>query len=134
MKPLEFESDLPEEPPLNLTPLIDVVFVMLISFMLIAPMLDREQVDLVQGGPQSSSCASASPFAITVRSDNSIWLQGRPLSLAELAQQAAILHATQPQLVPQLIHDRSAPFGTYQSIKNTLETAGFDQMDLIVQP
>ena len=134
MKPLEFEDGLPEEPPLNLTPLIDVVFVVLISFMLIAPMLDREQVDLVQGGPQSSSCSNASPFAITVRSDNSIWLQGRPLSLTELAQQAAIIRATQPQTVPQLIHDRTAPFGTYQSIKNTLETAGFDQMDLIVQP
>jgi len=134
VKPLEFEDGLPEEPPLNLTPLIDVVFVVLISFMLIAPMLDREQVDLVQGGPQSSSCSSASPFAITVRSDNSIWLQGRSLSLTELAQQAAIIRATQPQTVPQLIHDRSAPFGTYQAIKNTLETAGFEQLDLVVQP
>lgn len=44
------DDDSVEEPLINLTPLIDVVFVVLITFMLIAPVLDIDSVDLATSG------------------------------------------------------------------------------------
>jgi hypothetical protein len=35
---------------------------------------------------------------------------------------------------PLVFHDKKAHFGTYQSVKNATESAGFQQMDVILNP
>jgi biopolymer transport protein ExbD len=39
-----------------------------------------------------------------------------------------------PNQTPQVIQDTRAQFGTYQSVKNTLEICGFEQMDVVLKP
>lgn len=134
---LSSEDEGPEEPLINLTPLIDVVFVVLISFMLIAPILSIDSVDLALSGPGSqkeSPSVESSAIAISVRSDNSIWMQGRSLTLPQLELQLKDLKKRHPKAVPQLAQDTKAQFGTYQAVKNALEAAGFEQMDVILKP
>jgi biopolymer transport protein ExbD len=132
-----FEEDLPEEPLVNLTPLIDVVFVVLISFMLIAPILDIDIVDLATAGiekKKDSLAPEQSPLSIIVRADNTIWMQGKKLSLEELERTLLAQKRQYPGKTPQVIHDRNASFGTYQSVKNTVEKCGFEQMDIVLKP
>ncbi len=128
------EAEDVEEPLINLTPLIDVVFVVLISFMLIAPVLDIDLIDLAPGGPSSKKETSNSPLTISVRSDNSIWFQGRSFSLINLEKALQAEKKRHPGQIPQLIPDKQAQFGTYQAVKNALEACGFEQMDVILQP
>lgn len=120
-----------EEPLVNLTPLIDVVFVVLISFMIIAPMLETDTVDLATGGKKS---AESSPVAVVVRADNTIWMGGQKLTLGELEKRLLAQKKLYPHKIPQVIHDKNASFGTYQSVKNVMEQCGFDQMDVILKP
>lgn len=134
---VSFEEDLPDEPLVNLTPLIDVVFVVLISFMLIAPILDTDIVDLAVGGTEKkkdSFTSEQSPLSILVRADNTIWMQGKKMNLEELERALFIQKKQYPGRSPQVIHDKNASFGTYQSIKNTLERCGFEQMDVVLKP
>ena len=42
-------SETHEEPSINMTPLIDVVFVVLVMFIIIAPILNIDRIDLAQG-------------------------------------------------------------------------------------
>ena len=128
------ESDSIEEPLVNLTPLIDVVFVVLISFMLIAPILDIDLVELATGGGTRKKEAAQSPIAIALHADNSIWFQGKKVSFAELEKIIKLEKQRHPNQTPQLIPDTHAQFGTYQSIKNLLEAAGFEQMDVVLKP
>ncbi len=126
-----------EEPIVNLTPLIDVVFVVLISFMLIAPILETESVDLATGGVEKrkeTTPLESAPLAIVVKADNTIWMQGQKRSIAELEKELLAQKKLYPQKIPQVIHDKNASFGTYQTVKNTLEKCGFDQMDVILKP
>lgn len=123
-----------DEPLINLTPLIDVVFVVLITFMLIAPALDIDSVDLATGPQKNSAPFENGPLAITVHADNSIWFHGKSLSLAQLENQLREEKKRNPKAIPQLIHDSRAQFGTYQSLKNSLEGAGFEQMEVILKP
>lgn len=137
MRRKQFQSideDLTEEPLINLTPLIDVVFVVLIAFMLIAPVLDIDIVQLAQGGKGNKMEAANSPLAITLKSDNTIWFHGKRVNLPELEQSLKIEKKRNPLQIPQLIPDKQAHFGEYQSIKNVLESCGFDQMDIVLQP
>ncbi len=131
------EDEGPEEPLINLTPLIDVVFVVLISFMIIAPVLNIDSVDLASSGPSSqkeSPKMDSSQIALSVRADNSIWLQGKSISLTQLERELKGFKQRYPKAIPQLAQDSKAHFGTYQAVKNALEAAGFEQMDVILKP
>lgn len=127
-----------QEPTINITPLIDVVFVVLIAFIMVAPLLDRDQVQLSSGDNTPShiplSMKEASPIQIHVRADNSVLFSGTVTSLEELPQKLFMARRQFPQARPQVFHDKRAQFGTYQSLKNCLERAGFDEMDIVLSP
>lgn len=131
---LFLEEETSEEPLINLTPLIDVVFVVLIAFMIIVPMVNVQDISLAQGGNNLLPCSTTSPFALTVRSDNTLWLNGQEVSLQELPHHLQRARREYPHATPQLIHDRRAQFGTYQTLKIAFENAGFEHLDLIVEP
>jgi biopolymer transport protein ExbD len=131
---LHSDDESVEEPFINLTPLIDVVFVVLISFMLIAPVLDIDSVDLALSGGVEKKEIEPGSISISVHADNTIWVRGKELNLKELEAFLRGEKKRSPRAIPQLVHDKKAHFGTYQSIKNTLETIGFEQMDVVLKP
>ena len=123
-----------EENLINLMPLIDVIFVVLVMFILIAPMVNVDKVALAQSSPVTKQNLSSQEISIYVRADNSIWYHQKPVSLKELE---ALLEVEKRQrglqVSPQLFHDKAASFGTYQEIKNLLEKIGFSEVDVILQ-
>ncbi len=127
-----------EETPINLTPLIDVVFVVLIMFIIIAPMLELDRVQLASAAQRENKEMAVvqenSPLAIHVHEDNTIWINQRIVTEKELIQILKQAKRVYPQKIPQLFHDKKAQFGTYQTIKNAVEIAGFEQLDVILQP
>lgn len=131
------EEDFPDEPLVNLTPLIDVVFVVLITFMLIAPILDIDSILLAPSGQtnkKESLTIQNSPMAIAIHSDNSIWFQGQQISLLDLKKSLLREKKQRPIEVPQLIPDARSHFETYQQVKNVLEACGFEQLDIVLRP
>ncbi|MBN4067262.1 biopolymer transporter ExbD [Simkania negevensis] len=126
-----------EDPIINLTPLIDVVFVVLIMFIIIAPLLEVDQVLLANkdvGTTIPTAVQEKSPIAVRVLSDNTIKYndqQVTPKQLSALLMQAKEEHPTRRL---QLFHDKRAQFGTYQEVKNAAEGAGFEEMDVILNP
>lgn len=127
-----------EEPTVNLTPLIDVVFVILIMFIVIAPLLELDQIELASASadPQEGTTAvqESSPISIHVRKDNSILYNKQLVSEDQLISLLKDAKVRYPNARPQLYHDRTAHFGTYQSVKNAAEMAGFNQLDVVLKP
>jgi biopolymer transport protein ExbD len=127
-----------DEAGINLTPLIDVVFVVLIMFIIVAPMLELDRVQLASAPLQRDKKIAAveekSQIAIHVRADNTIWFNNRALTEAELLSLLKEARRTRPDQIPQLFHDKRGYFGTYQAVKNAVELAGFDEMDVILEP
>jgi biopolymer transport protein ExbD len=126
------------EPVLNLTSLIDVVFVVLIMFIVIAPLLDVDRIALAsstQHSPKEKQAPMQSNhIAIAVDADDNLSLNKKPLTTEQLRKVLPLMHKKYPDARPQLFHDKRAPFGTYQSIKNAVEEAGFTEMDIILIP
>lgn len=138
-KRISFSQDaVIEEPTINLTPLIDVVFVILIMFILIAPLLELDLVELADGPPaqlnHKHTVQESSPLSIHVHKDNSVWFNSKPVTMAQLTEQLKQAKARYPKTNPQVFHDKRAHFGTYQSVKNAVEEAGFSQMEIILKP
>ena len=127
-----------EEPTVNLTPLIDVVFVVLIMFILIAPVLEIGKVELAGAGADAKDVAllekEDSLLILHVEKDDSILINKirvKPSELVRVLQEAKLRF---PKVKPLVFHDKRATFGTYQTVKNSMETAGFAEMDLVLLP
>jgi biopolymer transport protein ExbD len=132
------QSQVIEESPINLTPLIDVVFVVLIVFILAAPLLNLDRVELADASAapleNTGPTQSSSPISIHVRQDNTILINQTVVSVDHLGSELARARQRYPTARPQLFHDRRAHFGIYQAIKNAAEEAGFSEMDIILKP
>lgn len=124
------------EPVVNLTPLIDVVFVILIMFIVIAPLLELDRVDLAQAShtDASTSVQENSPIVIYVQKNNEIFFNQKLVTIQELKEKLKEAKVSFPTASPQVFHDQHAYFGTYQSVKNAAESAGFIKMDIILRP
>jgi len=127
-----------DEPTINLTPLIDVVFVILIMFIVIAPLLELDHVELADASAHpidnTSNAQEASPITIHVRSDNTILFNQQQVTLDELTEKLKEAKIRYPNATPQLFHDKRAHFGTYQAVKNAAEEAQFNHMEILLKP
>jgi len=123
-----------DENLINLTPLIDVVFVVLISFILIAPLLEVDHINLAERSPKSDKNIEKTNIVLKVKEDNSILINNRLVTLLELKDILKEKRRLNPNQIPQLYHDKKASFGSYQSIKNLVELSGFEKLDVVLQP
>jgi biopolymer transport protein ExbD len=123
---------------INLTPLIDVCFTILIMFIVVAPLLEMERVELANGPPVDEHNAVAvqekSSVTIHVYGDDTIAINKQLVTMCQLKEFLSFAKQKNPTAKPQLFHDRNAKFGTYQCVKNALEAAGFTEMDVILKP
>jgi len=129
-----------EETPdaeVNLTPLLDVVFVVLIMFIVIVPILELDKVALAPGKSANQEVKTVqgnSPVTLHVRHDGTIWLAKRQIGAERLDEVMVALHGKYPEVVPQLFCDKRAPFGVYQVTKNAVEAAGYEELDVVLEP
>jgi biopolymer transport protein TolR len=78
---------------INMTPMIDVLLVLIIIFMVIAPVLPRGLEALVPQPPDSGAVARpANDVVVTVRADGTILLNLEPLDLAQLQPRLARIY------------------------------------------
>ncbi len=124
------------DPSINLTPLIDVVFVILVMFIIIAPLLELDEVQLAKGSELDSTAfqSESSLIRIHVKSDDTIFINNESVPVERLKKRLTEAKDKLPGQRPQVFHDKRATFGIYQTLKNTLEEVGYTDMDIILQP
>ena len=130
-----FFDSAPDEEEISLTPLIDVVFVVLILFILVAPMVEIDRIQLA-GAPtrEVTDTVSPGPLSIHVRSDDTIWINKQPVNPERIGPLLKALYQQHSDKSPQLFQDKSAHFGTYQLVKNAVEEAGYSELEVVLDP
>jgi biopolymer transport protein ExbD/biopolymer transport protein TolR len=123
---------------INVTPMVDVMLVLLIIFMVITPMLgDKVTVDLPKVSAAIILDAASKEDAITVSvtRDGSTFLQGDEVSLADLSTKVQNLEAmkTNPSddKTVYMRADTRANFGKVEDTIDALRTAGVNQVALL---
>ncbi len=115
---------------LDITPLIDVLFMLIIFFVLTANFLQGKiEVDLPQG--ETASEIGESPLLLTVRKDGVVLWDGREAASEELASLAADAVADKREVL--LAGDKEAPYGAVARVLEILRREGLDSAGLALQ-
>ena len=119
---------------INITPMVDVMLVLLIIFMVAAPMMTSGvPLDL----PSSAAAAmpnQAKPITVGVTPDGAVFIDETPVAETDLVAQLNTLGVNPAEDRIFLRGDTSANYGAVMRVMGLLSAGGFSKIGLITQP
>jgi biopolymer transport protein ExbD len=118
---------------INITPLVDVMLVLLVAFIVTAPLLNNAiRVNL----PKTEARASAPDHAVTVSVDKqgAVFIDKRRIAREARDTEFATLHERQPDAQVTLQGDESTSYGEVAKVLAALQHAGITKLAVLTQP
>jgi len=119
---------------INVTPLVDVMLVLLIIFMVTAPMMTQGlEVDLPKTTAKSLR-QQEEPLVVSVNAKGEIYLGKIEINSSLLRQQLSKLPEEKKQQPLYLRADKDVPYGLVVTVMADIKRAGFEKLGMITQP
>ena len=118
---------------INMTPLIDVMLVLLVIFMVTAPFLvGALKVTLPRAASQADAPAAA-PLVVVIDKTGQVFIQDRPLAAAQLSAELARVAAAAPDTEIQLRADTAVPYGRVAQFMALAQAAGLARIGFVTE-
>jgi biopolymer transport protein TolR len=124
---------------INVVPYIDVMLVLLVIFMVTAPLVNPGQVDLPSVG--KSSQVAVAPLEVSIRADESLWLRDRSVGGAEvridrarLAQAIREKQQKNPEQAVVIAADKSVRYEAVLNVMDMLQQNQVARVGLLARP
>ena len=131
---MEFEGRSRIRAHLDIAPLIDIVFLLLVFFMLTSTFLFTEAIDLELPEAGSASVAPPSPVSISIDRQGTIHLDGVVVPLGRLRSRVAVLIEQTPELPVILKSDARTEVQRLIEVMDEIRAAGGSNIALAAQP
>jgi len=124
---------------INVVPYIDVVLVLLIVFMITAPLLTQGvKVDLPQA-PSTPIDKDEEPLIVSIKRDGSLYVNlgkddKKAVSIESIQQQVTSVLKIKPQTPILVWGDRNVDYGRVVTLMTQLQAAGADSVGLVTEP
>jgi biopolymer transport protein ExbD/biopolymer transport protein TolR len=118
---------------INMTPLIDVMLVLLVIFIITAPLMTSSlKLDLPK--TDSGTPTSAPAFiALAINADGGLFFGDEPLARDALALRVAEAAKANPQLEVQLRADQKVPYGSVAELIALVQQAGLNRIGFVTE-
>ena len=117
---------------INMTPLMDLTFILLITFIITFPLIEQGvSINLPKGN--ASTISETSSRTISINAEGSYYLDDDLLSQSELREFLLQLSSTQPDQVIFLRADQTLPYGKVMDLIRMLNDAKISRMALITE-
>ena|SRR2546428_11744473 len=129
------EDDYGDMADINVTPLVDVMLVLLIIFMVTAPLLTQGlTVALPTAEGKSFELSSNNPAKIQVTSSGAVYLDGTPAGSTNLEATLGPMLRSRRVKRALLEADKSVPYGRVVAVLDVMNRAGVEQLGMVTQP
>ena len=119
---------------INVTPMVDVMLVLLVIFMVTAPLLTAGvPVDL----PNASAAPltqEEQPISVSIKADGTVWLQDTQVQLDELAPKITAIIGAKTDTKIYVRGDTASNYGAVMQVMGALVTGGINHVALVTQP
>jgi biopolymer transport protein TolR len=120
---------------INVTPFVDVMLVLLIIFMVTAPMLTQGiDVALPQAEGKSFELASNNPAKVTITSTGAVYVDGSAVGSTDLHLSLGPMLRTRGIKRALLEADEGVPYGKVVAVLDIMNRAGVEQLGMITRP
>ena len=119
---------------INITPLVDVVLVLLLIFMLTAPVL-QSGVEVAIPKTRSVNQLTEERMVVTIDREQNVFLQDKPVNVNQLPALLKVPHgAPAAKRIIYLRADERVPFGAFASVMDAVKQAGITNISIVTQP
>jgi biopolymer transport protein TolR len=122
------------QPDMNVTPLVDVVLVLLIIFMVVAPRLEHDVPVNLPGvvNPDPVAAAGSDALKVTVAANGDVWIDGQRYDEGDAVAALQAAHAADPQRRLAIRGDERLTYGQVRAVCAEAQKIGFPGVALLV--
>ncbi len=120
---------------INVVPYIDVMLVLLVIFMITAPLLSQGvKVDLPQASSKPIDSPDPETLIVAVDQDGRYFLDDKRIGADDLRKKVATILRVRPQTPVLIRGDKSANYGEVVKVMSLLQGAGAESVGLLTVP
>ena|SRR5690349_717588 len=118
---------------INVIPLVDVVLVLLVIFMVTAPMLYRG-MDINLPKSASNTIKPEARAVLSIERDQRLYLDKDSVSVVQLERKLRGLKDQSPDISLYLRADRDVPYGIVVQVMDSVKKAGIEKLGMVTEP
>jgi biopolymer transport protein ExbD/biopolymer transport protein TolR len=118
---------------INITPLVDVVLVLLVIFMISAPVL-QSGIEVAVPKTKTVHEITEQRMVVTIDREQRVFLGDQPINLADLPTRLRTPSGDDSKKVIYLRADEKVPFGAFASVMDAVKQAGITNISIVTQP
>lgn len=116
---------------INVTPLVDVMLVLLIIFMVTAPLL-QQGIDVNLPQAKGKNLPPEERLSIVIKKGGAIFLNDTQMSMEDLTKKLAAVSKRNPDVF--LKADKDVPYGLVVEVMGEVKEAGIEKLGMITEP
>ena len=133
MKQFLTQQQAEEEPTIDITPMLDVVFIMLIFFIVTATFVKEAGIDVNRPDATTATKQEKANILIAISANDTIWLDRRQIDIRSVRPNIERLHAENPQGTVVIQADRDSRTNTLIQVMDAARQAGVYNVSIAAQ-
>jgi len=119
-----------DEPEINITPMLDIVFIMLIFFIVTTSFTKETGASIIKPQAEQAVALQNGTILIGVRPNDDIWMAKRQIELREVRQMVERAKAENPEGSVVIIADKGSKIGVVTQVMDQVRLAGVEGVSI----
>lgn len=116
---------------INVTPFVDVMLVLLVIFMVTAPLM-QQGVDVNLPKAKGKELPPDERISLVIKRDRTVYMNDTPVSMAEMKRKLEAISKLNPNVF--LKADKDVPYGLVVEVMGEIKEAGIEKLGMITEP
>lgn len=122
--------DREEEAHIDMTPMLDIVFIMLIFFIVTSSFVKESGIEVNRPGAATAQRIEHGNILVGIKPNGEVWIDRRPVDIAAVRSNIERLHAQNPEGAVVIVADKASRNGVLVQVMDQVQLAGVKEISL----